>query len=135
MKEQDKQGMLRAESKKYFFPVVRVFLGMLVFCCISSVDAVPTSSNKEGSEQTALLRDLSEARGFNGKRNEERLRDNERAAKQRYAEDEDKVGIAGFMQWAKNLCKIVWDGVFYGSWYWKIIPLALLWMVYSMIRS
>jgi hypothetical protein len=135
MKAQDKQEMLRAESQKYFFPVVRVFLGMLVFCCISSVDAVPTSSNTGGSEQSSLERDLSQSRGFNGKRNQERLRDNERAAKQRYPVNEGEVGIAGFVKWAKNLWKTAWDGVRYGSWYWKILPLALIWMVYSMTKS
>ena len=135
MKAQDKQGMLRGESKKYFFSVVRVFLGMLVFCCISSVDAVPTSANTGESEQSSLQRDLSQSRGFNGKRNQERLRDNERAANQRYPVDEGEVGIAGFMKWAKNLLTTAWDGVRYGSWYWKILPLALIWMVYSMIKS
>jgi hypothetical protein len=135
MKAQDKQGMLRSESQKHFFSVVRIFLGMLVFCCISPVDAVPTSSNTGESEQSSLERDLSQARGFNGKRNQERLRENERAAKQRYPVNEGEVGIAGFIKWAKNLWKTAWHGVRYGSWYWKILPLALIWMVYSVTKS
>ncbi len=108
---------------------------MLVFCCISPVNAVPTSSNTGGSQQSSLESDLAQARGFDGKRNQERLRDNERAAKQQYPVNEDEVGIAGFIKWAKNLWQISLDGVRYGSWYWKILPLALIWMVYSMIKS
>jgi len=135
MKTQEKQGRLRGEPQKYFFSVVRVFLGMLVFCCISSVDAVPTSSNTGGSEQSSLERNLSQSRGFDGKRNQERLRDNKRAARQRDPVNEDEVGIAGFIKWAKHIWQISWDGVLYGVWYWKIIPLALIWMVYSMTKS
>lgn len=99
------------------------------------MDAVPASSNTGGAERSSLESDLSQARGFDGKRNQERLRDNERAAKRQYPVNEDEVGIAGFMKWAKNLWKISLDGVRYGSWYWKILPLALIWMVYSMIKS
>jgi len=135
MKAQDKQGMLRGESRKHLFSVVRIFLGVLVFCCVSSVYAVPASPKPGGSMQSSLERDLAQSRGLNGKRNEERLRDNARAAEQRYPVNESEVGIAGFMKWSKNLWKISWDGVRYGSWYWKLLPLALIWMVYSMIKS
>ena len=126
---------ISAMSRPVIFYYVRVFLGMLIFCCISSVDAVPTSSNTGGSKRSSLENDLSQARGFDGKRNQERLRDNERAAKQQYPVNEDEVGIAGFTKWVKNLWKISLDGVRYGSWYWKILPLALIWMVYSMVKS